>query len=264
MERLLGRHAVLEALRAGRTLGKVYLVEGIRPAPEVEEILRRCRLHSVPVVRVGRRALDRMAGSLPHQGLLALAAARPPLDLTGLLERSGAEPCLVLLDGLQSPQNLGAILRSAEAAGAAGVVIPERRSAGPSEGVARASAGAVERLPVVRVSSLPAALLALDRRGFRVVGAVPTGGTPHTRARLAGPLALVIGSEARGLGALVRERCHELVSIPMRGRAASLNAAVAASVLLFERLRQLSPRGEGAEPPPPGPRLGPRPPRFDG
>ncbi len=244
MERLLGRRAVLEALRAGRPLHKLYLAEGTRPAPEVGEVIDACRLHSVPVARVERRFLDRMAGPLPHQGVVALVAARPTLDLAGLLRESGPEPCIVLLDGVDSPQNLGAILRSAEAAGVSGVVIPERRAAGLSEAAGRASAGAIEHLPVALVSSVPAALLALRRRGLRVVGAVPSGGTPHTRARLEGPLALVVGSEARGLGLLARERCDELVTIPMRGRISSLNAAVATSILLFERLRQ-----KGVRPP---------------
>lgn len=239
MERLLGRHSVLEALRAGRPLRKIYLSQGLRPAPELDEILRQCRLHSVPVARVGRGLLDRMAGPLPHQGVVAIAPERAPVSLAGLMDASVSEPCIVVLDSIESPQNLGAILRSAEAAGAAGLVIPERRAAGLSEAVARASAGAVEHLPVARVSSIPAALLTLRRRGLRVVGAVAEGGTPYTRARLAGPLALVIGSEARGLAPLVRERCDELVTIPMRGRVGSLNASAAASILLFERLRQM-------------------------
>lgn len=228
----------MEALRAGRALHKVYLGEGVRPTPDLEEVFEACRRRSIPVVRVDRRALDRMAGPLPHQGVVAIAAALPTLGLEPLLAAAGPEPCLVVLDGVDSPRNLGAVLRSAEAAGAGGVVIPKRRAAGLTAAAARASAGAVEHIPVARVSSVPAALLALRRRGLRVVGAVPEGGTPYTRARLTGPLALAVGSERRGLGPLTRERCEELVTIPMRGRIASLNAAVAASLLLFERLRQ--------------------------
>lgn len=239
-EQLEGRNPVLEALRSGRPLHRILVARGERHG-SVLDILRFAHESGVPVEEVDRRELDRRSGCRAHQGVLALAAARAYATLEDILQNAGGRgeaPFLVVAAGLQDPQNLGSLLRSAEAAGAHGVILPERRSVGLTPAAVKASAGASEHLPVARVVNLARALEGLKERGLWVYGADPGGDRPYFEADLRGPLALVIGSEGRGMPRLVRERCDGLIRIPMKGRVGSLNAAVAAAIILFEASRQ--------------------------
>ena len=242
-EQIEGRRPVREALAAGRPIRKLLVARTARGA--VQEIVGLARGRSVPVQEVDPRWLDRIARTPAHQGVVALAAPRPTVEVDDLLAAArarGEAPLLVLLDGIQDPQNVGAIIRVAEAAGAHGVVLPARRASGLTAAVARASAGAVEHLPVAQVTNLARTVKDLQRLGVWVVGADPAGEDLYA-TELAPPLAVVIGSEGRGLGRLVRESCDRLVAIPMSGRVASLNAAAAAAVVLFEIRRRVRQEG---------------------
>ncbi len=240
-EVLLGPHAVLEALRAGRRdIERIFLSrEG--PDSRIAEIMSLARGRGVPVKREKRRRLDELAKAVGHQGVVAVvseAAYEDPFELVARIKAATPLPLLVVLDGIQDPQNLGAIIRTGEAAGADGLFIPKHRAVAVTPAVARASAGAVEHLPLARVSGLPAFLTWLKGQGIWILGADPGAARSLYEIDLCVPLALVIGAEHRGLGALVRGRCDLLASIPMRGRLASLNAAASAAVLLFEVQRQ--------------------------
>ena len=238
---LVGPHAVLEALRAGRRRIDRILLTRERPDPRIAEIMRLAKVRGVPVKQEGRRRLGELAKGFTHQGVLAVvseAAYKDSFELVAGIRARTPLPLLVLLDGIQDPQNLGAIIRTGEAAGADGLFISKRRAAGITPAVARASAGAVEHLPVARVSGLPAFLGWLKDHGIWILGADPSAARSLYDVDLRVPLALVIGGEHRGLTALVRERCDLLASIPMRGRLASLNAAACAAVFLFEIQRQ--------------------------
>jgi 23S rRNA (guanosine2251-2'-O)-methyltransferase len=245
MDRLTGPNAVREALLAGRPLQTVVIARG-RHGQRLEEIVRLARRHNVPVRFEDRPRLDQMAGTREHQGVLAMVASKAAISLDDLLARSNppglppASRLLVLLDGVEDPQNLGAIIRSALAAGAAGIVVPERRAAGLGEAAARASAGAVAHLPVARVINLPRAMEALKSAGYWLVGLDERAQRRYTDVDLTGAIALVLGGEGKGLHQLVRERCDFLVSIPSSGPVPSLNVSVAAGVALFEVVRQRS------------------------
>lgn len=239
-EQIEGRHPVREALAGGRAIRKLLVARTARGA--LADILTLARGRQVPVQEVDPRWLDRIAHGVAHQGVIALAAARPTVGLDDLLARArarGEAPLLVLLDGIQDPQNVGAIIRVAEGAGAHGVVLPARRASGLTAAVARASAGAIEHLPVAQVTNLARAIAGLKRENLWVAGADPAGEDLYA-ADLAPPLAVVIGGEGRGLSRLVREACDRLVRIPLAGRVASLNAATAAAVVLFEIRRRLA------------------------
>ena len=193
------------------------------------------------VIPVDRRKLDNMSITHAHQGVIALAAARPYAtldDIFALAESRGEAPLIVVCDELSDPHNLGAIIRSAECAGAHGVVIPKRRSAGLTPVVAKASAGAIEYMPVARVSNISSALKELQARGVWVYGTAADGTQKLFDANFQGPTAIVIGNEGTGMGRLVRQTCDVLVRIPMRGRISSLNASAAAAILLYEAVRQ--------------------------
>ena len=235
-----GRNAVTEALRSGRTINKVFLADG-----DTDRALGRlaamAKESGAVVVRVDRRKLNDMSPTGAHQGIMAAVAAHDYAtvdDMLNAAQEKGEAPLLVICDELSDPHNLGAILRSAECAGAHGVIIPKHRSAGLTAVVGKTSAGAAEHLPVARVANISAALQELKDRGLWVYGAAAEGSSPMWETDLTGPLALVIGSEGEGLGRLVRERCDFLVSIPLRGKVSSLNASTAAAVLMYEVLRQ--------------------------
>lgn len=237
---LEGRNAVLEALRSGRTIDKVYIAAG-----ETDSGLARlaslAREAGAVVSPVDRRKLDRMSVTGAHQGIIAQAAAHAYVSIEEMLDlaaRRGEPPLLVVCDELSDPHNLGAILRSAECAGAHGVVIPKRRGVGLTATVAKASAGAVEYMPVARVSNLTATLRELKARGVWVYGTAADGAVPLYQADLKGPAALVIGNEGHGMSRIVAETCDLLVSIPMNGKISSLNASAAAAILLYEAVRQ--------------------------
>jgi 23S rRNA (guanosine2251-2'-O)-methyltransferase len=240
MEKLTGIHAVREALAAGRPLQTVIVGRG-RHGDRLDEIVRLAKSSGIPVRFEDRMQLDRAAGTREHQGVVALVAARGATSLEDLLARSasGEGPgLLVLLDGVADPQNLGAIIRTALAADAGGVIIPERRSAGVTEAVARASAGAVAHLGVARVTNMSRTMEKLKESGYWLVGLDERSERPHTEVDLTAAVGLVFGGEGKGLHELVKSRCDFLVSIPTRGPVRSLNVSVAAGIALFEVVRQ--------------------------
>ncbi len=234
---LLGRRPVLEALRAGRPISRILVSKTARERGPLDEILREARARQIPVQTVDHRRLDALGRGIPHQGVGALGAVAALVELEDLLDRArerGEAPFLLALDGVEDPQNLGAVIRTAEAAGAHGVVIPRRRASGLSPAVARAAAGATAYLPVAGVGNVVAALERLKAAGVWVVGADPAGSERYDAGALVPPIALVVGSEGRGLHRLVRDRCDRIVRIPLRGRVQSLNVSVAAALLLYE------------------------------
>jgi 23S rRNA (guanosine2251-2'-O)-methyltransferase len=238
MNLICGINPVLEALQAeARHFDRLLIVKGLR-SKRLSEAIRRATKLAVPLRFEMRETLDRMAGGVAHQGIIAIVSEKPVLSLESLLE-SAREPALVVvLDGVEDPRNLGAILRTAEAAGADGVMLPERHSAGLSETVARASAGAIEHVKVARVGNLVQALQALKARGIWVVGFDAAGSERWDAVDLTKPVALVLGGEGRGIRRLVREHCDHLVSIPHFGHIGSLNVSVAAGIALYEVVRQ--------------------------
>jgi 23S rRNA (guanosine2251-2'-O)-methyltransferase len=239
---LLGRRAVLEALRSGKPVSRILIAPGANVRGVVGEILREARARGVVVQAVDRRRLDALARGVLHQGVAAVVPAVAPVTVDELLQRikdRGEAPFLMVLDGVEDPHNLGAVIRTAEAAGAHGIIVPKRRAAGLSAAVVRASAGATAHLPVAQAGNLVAALERLKAQGVWVVGADPAGAERYDTAALAPPIALVVGGENQGLHRLVRERCDRVVRIPLRGQVASLNVSVAAALLLYEVTRRL-------------------------
>ena len=235
-----GRNAIREALRAERPIDKIYVNRGSDDLA-LGRIIRDARAADIPVVEVDRRKLDEMSVTRSHQGVIGVAAAAAYSDLDdifALAEERGEPPFIVCCDEISDVHNLGAIIRSAECAGAHGVIIPKRRSAGLTAVVGKTSAGALEYLPVARVANIPSTLEALKKRGVWVYGAAAEGRADMWKTDLTGPICLVIGSEGDGLGRMVRQSCDELVSIPMRGHVDSLNASCAAAILIYEVLRR--------------------------
>ena len=231
---LVGIHAVLEALRAGRSFDRVVVSKGAG-GERIQEVVDLCRSASVPTRFEPRASLDRLAGSAAHQGVVALGAAHRYASLDDI--PSGAK-LLVVLDGVEDPHNLGAVIRTAHAAGAAAVLIPERRAVGITEVAAKAAAGALEYLPVVRVSNVNRALDTLKERGFWIYGFDERGQSMYDETDFASPAVFVLGGEGQGLHHQVREHCDLVLRIPLEGRIASLNVSVAAGVVLFEWKRR--------------------------
>ncbi len=237
---LEGRNALTEALRSGRTIDKVFIASG-ETDRGLQRLAAQAKEAGAVVVPVDRRKLDQMSLSHSHQGVIALAAAREYFSVDDILETArerGQEPLIIICDELSDPHNLGAILRSAECAGAHGVIIPKRRSVGLTAVVAKASAGAVEYMKVARVTNISATIEELKEKGVWIFGTAAEGSIPMYQADLKGAAAIVIGSEGDGMSRLVREKCDVTVSIPMQGRITSLNASAAASILLYEAVRQ--------------------------
>ena len=235
-----GRNAVIEALRAGTAMDKIYLAKG-ETDKTLGHIASKARAQGIVVVEADRRKLDGMSRTHAHQGVIALAAVREYVSIEDILQAAkdkGEPPLLVICDELSDPHNLGAVIRTAECAGAHGVVIPKRRSAGLTAVVAKTSAGAVSHIPVARVANLPSLLKELKKAGLWIFGSAADGTTPLYDADLKGPAAIVIGSEGEGMSRLVTENCDFLVSIPMKGKLNSLNASAAAAILLYEAVRQ--------------------------
>ena len=234
-----GRNAVLEAFRSGKTIDKLFVQDGCQDGP-VKTITREARKHDTIIQFVSKERLDQLSETRKHQGVIAKAAAYEYAsveDMLKLAEEKGEPPFLILLDGIEDPHNLGAIIRTANLAGAHGVIIPKRRAAGLTAVVAKTSAGALNYTPVAKVTNLSAVMKELKEKGLWFVCADMDGEVMY-RQNLTGPIGLVIGNEGEGVSKLVKENCDFITSIPMRGEIDSLNASVAAGVLAYEILRQ--------------------------
>ena len=235
-----GRNAVIEALRSGETIDKIYLAKG-ETDKTLGHIASRAREKGIVVVEADRRKLDGMSRTHAHQGVIALAAVREYVSVDDILADAAAKnepPLIVVCDEISDPHNLGAIIRTAYCAGAHGVVIPKRRSAGLTSVVAKTSAGAVSHMKVARVPNIPSLLKDLKKQGVWVFGTAANGTTGLYDADLKGAAAIVIGSEGDGMTRLAAENCDFLVSIPMKGDLNSLNASASAAILLYEAVRQ--------------------------
>ena len=241
MDRFTGIHAVREALEAGSTFDRILIAKG-RQDSRVEQILQLARERGVSVRFEDRGQLDRVANTRDHQGVVAIAAARAATTLQDILGRAnqsrGQAGLIVLLDGVEDPHNLGAVIRTALAAGAHGVIIPERRAAGLTDTVARASAGALAHLPVAKVTNLARSMEELKEAGYWLVGLDEAGQKSYTEVDYTSPTGIVMGSEGKGLHELTRKRCDFVVSLPTTGPVKSLNVSVATGVVLFEAIRQ--------------------------
>lgn len=234
-----GRNAVLEAFRAGKTIDKLFILDGCQDGP-VKSIIREARKGDVILQFVAKERLDQMSSTGKHQGVIAYAAAYEYAEVEDILQAAkdkGEAPFIVLLDGIEDPHNLGAIIRTANLAGAHGIIIPKRRAVGLTATVARASAGAINYTPVAKVTNLTATMEELKKEGLWFVCADMDGEVMY-RQNLKGPIGLVIGNEGEGVSRLVRENCDFTASIPMHGDIDSLNASVAMGVLAFEIVRQ--------------------------
>ena len=235
-----GRNAVIEALRVGTPMDKIYIAKG-ETDKTLGHIASKARSAGIVVVEADRRKLDNMSRTHAHQGVIALAAVREYATVESILQAAadrGEAPLLVVCDEISDPHNLGAILRTAECAGAHGVIIPKRRAAGLTAVVDKASAGAAEHMLVSRVTNIPAALGELKKKGLWVYGTAADAPADLWQTKMTGPAALVIGSEGFGMGRLVSEQCDFTVGIPLLGKITSLNASAAAAILMYEVVRQ--------------------------
>ena len=234
-----GRNAVMEALRAGRTIDKIFIAKG-DVDKTLGHIASKARSAGIVVTEADRRKLDAMSQTHAHQGVIALVSAHDYVEVEDILAAArakGEDPFIILLDGITDPHNLGAILRTAECAGAHGVIIPKRRSVGLNATVGKTSAGAIEYMPVAKVTNLVKTMEQLKKEGLWFACA-DMGENDHFDTNLKGPIGLVIGSEGEGVSRLVKENCDFTASIPMYGKISSLNASVAAALLMYEVVRQ--------------------------
>jgi 23S rRNA (guanosine2251-2'-O)-methyltransferase len=235
---LYGRNPVLEALRAGRAARKLVVAAGIPTEKRLAEILELAGQRGIPVEESARRRLDDIAHTEHHQGVAGYFHGRPPMALEDLLAQARAPQLLVVLDGIQDPQNLGAITRTADAVDADGIILPRHRAVGVTAAAAKASAGATEHVPVVIVTNLVHALEQMQAAGLWVVGLAADGDTRYDAFDFTVPVAVVVGAEGEGMRSLTRRHCDAAVSLPLAGRVSSLNAGAAAAVLLYEVARQ--------------------------
>jgi 23S rRNA (guanosine2251-2'-O)-methyltransferase len=238
-----GRNPVLEALKAGRPINRLLLSRNVERHSVIGQILYHARQSGTVVEYVDSRLIQKLSPTGHSQGVLAMVAVKDYVDMERLLADSRQRddlPLYIILDGIEDPHNLGAILRTADAAGAHGVIIPRRRAVGLTAAVSRASAGAVEYIPVARVSNIPQTISKLREKGVWIVGVDMNGDGDYTQADYRQSVALVIGAEGKGLSHLVKERCDLLVSIPMKGHISSLNASVAAALVMYAAVRQRS------------------------
>ncbi len=234
-----GRNAVTEAFRSGKTIDRLLIQDGCQDGP-IQTIKREARRQNTVIDFVSKERLDQLSETGKHQGVIAYAAACSYAELSDILaaaRQKGEDPFLILLDGVEDPNNLGAIIRTANLAGAHGVIIPKRRAVGLTAAVARSSAGAVNYTPVARVTNLSATIEELKKEGIWFACAAMDG-EPMYQVNLTGPIGLVIGSEGSGVSRLVREKCDYSVAVPMRGDIDSLNVSVATGVLAYEIVRQ--------------------------
>ena len=235
-----GRNSVAEALKSGRSINKILIAKGERQGA-IREIVGQARAKGLVVQEVDQAKLDQIASGVRHQGIIAMVAPVAYVEVADVLQRSldqGEAPFLVLLDELEDPHNVGAILRTADATGVHGVLLPKRRTSPLTATVAKTSAGAIEHVPVARIGNIAQTIEQLKKKGLWVVGADMDGPKNYYETDLTGPIVVVVGSEGQGLGRLTKEACDFLVRIPMKGQISSLNASVACSLLLYEVLRQ--------------------------
>lgn len=236
---IFGRNPVLEALKSGRDIDKLLVTSGSTEG-SLLKITAMASDRKIPVVRVEKQTLERISGGASHQGVAAYISAykyKTMEDVLKIADERGEEPLVIILDNLEDPHNLGAIMRTAECAGAHGIIIPKRNSCGLTDTVAKTSAGAIEYVPCVRVTNIVRTIEELKKHGFWI-GACDMGGSEYYKVNLTGKLAIVIGSEGAGISRLVKENCDFTVSMPMVGNITSLNASNAAAVLLYEVRRQ--------------------------
>jgi 23S rRNA (guanosine2251-2'-O)-methyltransferase len=234
VQTLAGIHPVLEALKSGQPVDRVHIAKGAG-GQRLQEIVDLCRARKLPIRFEERAALDRLSRAAVHQGVVAIVAANPYQSFSDL---PAAAPMLVALDGVEDPHNLGAIIRSAHAAGASGVIIPERRAAPVTEVAAKAAAGALAHLPVIKVGNLNQALEKLKKQGYWIYGLDERGTEPYDTVSYTEPAVLVVGAEGHGLHHLTAKHCDVLVRIPMAGKIASLNVSVATGIALFDWRRR--------------------------
>ena len=236
---IVGRNAVLEAYRSGKTIDRLFILDGCQDGP-IKSITREAKKQDTIIQFVSKERLSQLAQNRNHQGVVAFAAAYEYVEVSTILEKAkekGEDPFLILLDGIEDPHNLGAIIRTANLAGAHGVIIPKRRAVGLTATVAKTSAGAIYHTPVAKVTNMAATIQELKEKGIWFVCA-DMGGTTMYDLNLTGPIGLVIGNEGDGVSRLVKEKCDMIASIPMNGNIDSLNASVAAGVLAYEIVRQ--------------------------
>nr|WP_279388315.1 23S rRNA (guanosine(2251)-2'-O)-methyltransferase RlmB [Tumebacillus sp. BK434] len=241
-EQVEGRHPVMEALRSGREINKILVAEGAQGS--ITELLGKARAKNIIIQSVPRAKLDQIAEGRNHQGIIAYIAAKEYVELDVIVAAANNSPrpgLIVVLDEIEDPHNLGSILRTADGVGAHGVIIPKRRAVPLTATVAKASAGAIEHVPVARVANISQTIEQLKKDGYWVVGTDVDGENMYHQVEMTGPTVLVIGNEGKGLGEVVKKRCDYLVRLPMIGQVQSLNAGVATGILLYEVLRQ---RGE--------------------
>jgi 23S rRNA (guanosine2251-2'-O)-methyltransferase len=239
-EAIAGKNSVLEALRAGREINKIFLGESVTRDRVFKEIINIAKANKIPVQNVAKTKLDDLAETNKHQGIVAMVAVKEYVPLEEIVYRKplSEAPVILMVDGIEDPHNLGAIIRTCDAVGAAGVIIPNRRNVGLTGIVSKASAGAIEYVPVARVTNLAQTIDALKEMGFWVVGCEARGEKTIYEVDLKMPLVLVVGGEGKGISRLVQEKCDFLIRLPMVGSISSLNASVAASICLYEALKQ--------------------------
>ncbi|MCZ0755277.1 23S rRNA (guanosine(2251)-2'-O)-methyltransferase RlmB [Anoxybacillus sp. J5B_2022] len=245
MDLIIGKNPVMEALKSDREVNKIWIADGSQRGT-MQSIIQLAKQRNVLVQYVPKQKLDQMTNG-NHQGVVAQVAAYHYYDVDELFRRAAErneQPFLLLLDELEDPHNLGSIMRTADAVGAHGIIIPKRRSVGLTQTVAKASTGAIEHIPVARVTNLARTIDELKERGVWIVGTDPKGQDDYRQLDGTMPLALVIGSEGKGIGRLMLEKCDFLIKLPMRGHVTSLNASVAASLLMYEVYRKRYPLGE--------------------
>lgn len=239
-DKLEGRNSIMEALKANRTINKLFVVKGEREG-SIRQIIAIARQKGIIITEVERNALDSMSNSRSHQGIIAFVSAKEYVEVDDILkiaQEKGEPPFIIILDEISDPHNFGAILRSADAVGAHGVIIPKRRAIGLTSAVSKAAAGAVEYVPVSRVTNIAQTIEYLKKNNIWVIGTDSTGERAFFESDLKGPIALVVGSEGEGMGKLIREKCDFVVNIPMLGQISSLNASVAAAIVMYEILKQ--------------------------
>lgn len=245
-EFIIGKNPVLEALRSGHPINKIWISEGSQKG-QMNQVIDLAKARGIQFQFVPKKKIESLVDADNHQGIVASIAAYEYAELDDLFakaEARGVEPFFLLLDEIEDPHNLGSILRTADAAGAHGVIIPKRRAVGLTATVAKASAGAIEYVPVVRVTNLARTMDELKQRGLWFAGTDAKGDSDYRDASFDLPIGLVIGSEGKGMSRLIKEKCDFLVRIPMEGNVTSLNASVAASLLMYEVLRKRNPTGK--------------------